>query len=78
MTKNNNADHSKLCLHILLQCEDSALARWIAVKVFPGDWIIDVEASGEWIVIDWEHLKTVRESTEATRHRSAGTPWRRK
>jgi hypothetical protein len=31
-----NADHSRFQLHILFKFEDIALARWFAVKVFPG------------------------------------------
>jgi hypothetical protein len=59
---------------MLFQSEDTALARWLAVKNFPGDWRTEVEASREWIGIKWEPLETMRESTEATQHRSTRTP----
>jgi hypothetical protein len=62
---------------MLFQCENTALARWLAVNFFPGDWSIDVEASHEWIVIEWEPLETMRESIEATQHRSTRTPCKR-
>jgi hypothetical protein len=61
VTKHISADHLRFHLHILFQCEDTALVRWLAVKVFPGDWSIDVETSREWIVIEWEPLETMRE-----------------
>jgi hypothetical protein len=60
------------------QCEGTALAGWLTVKVFPGDWGIDVEASHKWIVIEWEPLETSRESTEAKPDRSTRTPSKRR
>jgi hypothetical protein len=68
--KHISVDHLMFHLHMLFQCEDAALARWLAFQVFPGNWSIDVEASREWIVIEWEPLKTTRKSTEATQHRA--------
>jgi hypothetical protein len=78
MTTHISADYLRFYLDMLFQCDGAELARWLAVKVFPGDWSIDVEASCEWTVIDWEPLETVRESTEAIQHRSARIPCKRR
>jgi hypothetical protein len=38
----------------MFQCEDTELDRRLEVRVFLGDWTIEVDASREWIVIEWE------------------------
>jgi hypothetical protein len=78
VTKRISADHSRLYLHMLFRDEDTALVRLLAVKVLPGDWSIGLEASRKWIVIKWEPLETMRESTEATQHRCPRTPCKRR
>jgi hypothetical protein len=77
-TKHISADNSRFHLHMLFQCEGTALARWLAVKVLPGDWSLDVKTSREWVVIEWEPLEITRESREATQHRSTRTPCQRR
>jgi hypothetical protein len=54
------------------------LSRWLAVKVFLGEWSIDVEASREWIVIEWEPLESTRESTEAMQRGNTRTSCKRR
>jgi hypothetical protein len=76
--KHISADHSSFYLHTLFQCENTALPRLLAVKSFPGDWSIDLEASREWIVTEWEPLEIMRKSTKnpvkISREAPEGTP----
>jgi hypothetical protein len=41
-------------LRFVFQCEDAELDHRLEVRVFLGDWTIEVNASRDWIVIEWE------------------------
>jgi hypothetical protein len=57
-------------IRFLFECEDTALERWLEIKVYLGNWSIKVEASREWILIEWEQSSTMRYAIEAISHRS--------
>jgi hypothetical protein len=57
-------------IQFLFECEDTTLERWLELKVYPGNWSLKVEASREWILIQWEQDSTTMHSIEATKHRS--------
>jgi hypothetical protein len=39
-------------LRFLFQCEDTALERWLELRVFTTTWTVEVEASSEWTLIE--------------------------
>jgi hypothetical protein len=59
-------------LHIrwLFECEDTALERWLERNVYLGNWSVKVEASREWILIEWEEDSTTLRSIAAPQHGS--------
>jgi hypothetical protein len=60
-------------LRFLFQCEDTELDRRLEVRVFLGDWTIEVDASREWIVIEWESRTRMIHSADGTHSRKIKT-----
>jgi hypothetical protein len=57
-------------LRFLFDCEEIALKRWRGLKVYLGNSSRKIEASREWILIEWKHDSTTMRSIEATQHKS--------
>jgi hypothetical protein len=57
-------------IRFLFECEDSTLERCLELKVYLSNWSLKVEASWEWIIIEWEQDSITMHSIEGTRHRS--------
>jgi hypothetical protein len=57
-------------LRFLFECEDTTLERGFKLKVYLGNWSLQVKASREWILIEWEQDSTTMRSIEATQRRS--------
>jgi hypothetical protein len=53
----------------LFQCEDTELDRRLEVRVFLGNWTIEVDTSREWIVIEWESDTCMIHSADGTQSR---------
>jgi hypothetical protein len=57
-------------LRFLFERKDTTLKRRRELKVHLGNWSLKVEASQEWILMEWEQDSTTRYSIKATQHRS--------
>jgi hypothetical protein len=64
-TRSRNAN-SRTHLRFLFPCEDTKLDRRLEVRVFLGNRTIEVDASREWIVIDWQPCTLVIHSPDET------------
>jgi hypothetical protein len=53
-------------IRFLFEYEDTALEQWLELKVYLGNWSRRVEASREWILIEWKQDSTTIGSIEAT------------
>jgi hypothetical protein len=51
-------------LRFIFRCEDTALE----LKVFHGNWTIEIEASKEWTLIEWDAHSSLIYSNEAAQH----------
>jgi hypothetical protein len=67
-------DNPSRNIRFLFECEDTTLERRLELKVCLGNGSLKVEASREWILIEWEHDSTTVHSIEATQHRSVQKP----
>jgi hypothetical protein len=61
-------------LQFLFECEDTAFKQWLKLKIYLGNWSLKVEASREWVLIEWEQDSTTIRSIEATQHEACKRP----
>jgi hypothetical protein len=65
---------SRPYLRFTFSCEDTTLERWVELKVFHGSWTLEVEASREWIIIEWDGHSSAVNSIEASQKRKLKIP----
>jgi hypothetical protein len=69
LNKQSNSEDQLRYLRYIFGCEDTLVERWLEVKVCLGTWSVDVQASREWIITEWESISITVNSNEAAQHR---------